>query len=302
MKKPIIKTILIIAGVLAFALSVVFAFQGTDFSALRKASPLHVMGLGIGVVVNLLLTCVLFWAVTRPFDSEPKVGIGRMVALILSSSVLNYLPLRMGLLGRAAYLKAVHQLPLKQSGLILIIVLALGALVLGSVGLAVVSIRQMDQLSVIILTCALLVAMSPIWKRLLSKLAMRKLSEAQVLGWLSIRMTDMFMVGARTWFAFAICGNAISFAQATALGAAGMLISLLGLTPNGLGLREWAIAGMTLMVSDHDASAGATAALVDRAVEVVVVCLLGLPTSWYLAKQMSGIKSEENSEKSTVNG
>jgi len=41
---------------------------------------------------------------------------------------------------------------------------------------------------------------------------------------------------------------------------------------------------------------------VDRAVEVVVVCLLGLPTSWYLAKQMSGIKSEENSEKSTVNG
>ena len=131
---------------------------------------------------------------------------------------------------------------------------------------------------------------------------MRKLSEASVLQWLCIRMTDMFMVGGRTWFAFAISGCPITFAQATALGAAGMLISLLGLTPNGLGLREWAIAGMTLMVSDHDASAGATAALVDRAVEVVVVCLLGLPTSWYLAKQMAGIQSEENSEKSTVNG
>lgn len=302
MKKRIIKIPLLFAGILAFALAVIFAFKGTDFSAISQASPWHVLGLSAGVMGNLLLTGVLFWAVTKPFDCHPAVSLGRMVELILSSSVLNYLPLRMGLLGRAAYLKAIHQLPLRQSGLILIIVLALGALVLGSVGLAVVSITMLDQMTVILLTCGLLVSLSPVIKRVLAKIAMRQLTEASVLSWLTIRMIDMFVVGGRTWFAFAIVGHPITYAQATALGAAGMLISLLGLTPNGLGLREWALAGMTLLVSQHDASIGATAALVDRAVEVVVVCIMGLPTSWHLAQAMAKQKSDENSQNLPVNG
>ncbi|MAX25249.1 MAG: hypothetical protein CMJ19_12170 [Phycisphaeraceae bacterium] len=296
MKKRIIKISLLILGIAAFALAVIFAFHGADFSAIRQASPLHILGLAAGVLGNLLLTGILFWAVTRPFDCCPPVTLSRMQSLILSSSVLNYLPLRMGLIGRAAYLKQFHQLPLKQSAQILIIVLGLGAMVLGSVGLAVIAIPQMDQMTVILLTSALVVALSPIWKRIFNQVARRKLHEARVLGWLSIRITDMFVVGMRTWFAFAIIGQPITFAQATALGAAGMLISLLGLTPNGLGLREWALAGMTMLVSQHDASVGATAALVDRAVEAVVVCVLGLPTSWQLMRQMAREKSAENSE------
>jgi uncharacterized membrane protein YbhN (UPF0104 family) len=131
---------------------------------------------------------------------------------------------------------------------------------------------------------------------------MRPLTNGQVGQWLLIRMTDMFVVGGRTWFAFAIAGCPITYAQATALGAAGMLVSLLGLTPNGLGLREWALAGMTMLVSQHDATAGATAALVDRAVEVVVVCVLGLPASLKLMRQMAiqanvTVTSEKSDEK-----
>lgn len=287
MKKNIIRTILLILGVLAFALAVVFAIRGADFSALSKASPWDVAGLAGGVTLNLLLTGLLFWTVTLPFDCKPVVRLGKMQQLILSSSVLNYLPLRMGLLGRAAYLKAMHQLPLKQSGVILLIVLGLGALVLGSSGAAVAAMRHEDPMTIVLLTCCLIVAISPFWKRLLKGTIRRDFSEARVLGWLTIRITDMFVVGGRTWFAFAIVGCPISYGQATALGAAGMFVSLTGLTPNGLGLREWALAGMTILVSSHDATAGATAALVDRAVEVVVVCVLGLPASWQLMREMS---------------
>lgn len=302
MKNPIVKAILIFAGMLAFALAVVFALRSTDFSAVSKASPLQVLGLAGGVMVNLLLTGVLFWAVTLRFDCTPAVGLRRMVLLILSSSVLNYLPMRAGLLGRAAYLKAMHQLPLRQSALILFIVLGLGALVLGSVGLAVIAVGRDDQMAAILVTGGLLVVLTPVWKMLLSKLAMRPLMPMAVGQWVCIRLTDMFIVGGRTWFAFAITGCPITYAQATALGAAGMLISLVGLTPNGLGLREWALAGMTMLVSNHGASAGATAALVDRAVEVVVVCLLGLPASLHLMRQMAERENQKKCANSAESG
>ena len=284
MKHPIVRAILILVGVVAFVLAVVFALRGADFSALAEASPWQLMGLAAGVIVNLLLTSVLFWLVTRQFDARPPVSLGRMIQLILSSSVLNYLPLRAGLFSRAAYLKAKHQLPLKQSGVILLIILALGALVLGSVGVAVIVGGQANPIWVILLTSFLLLFIGPALGAIIAKKTHLPMTRGSVFQWVLIRLLDMFVVGGRTWCAFAIAGYDITFAQATAMGAAGMLVSLLGLTPNGLGMREWALAGMTLLVSSHDASAGMTAALVDRAMEVVVVCVLGLPATVQLMR------------------
>lgn len=287
MKNKTVRSIFIALGSIAFVLAIIFAIKRTDFSVLAGASIFELIGLAVGIGVNLFLTGLLFWAVTLPFDAKPAVGLGKMVQLILSSSVLNYLPLRAGLLGRAAYLKAKHDLPIKQSGMILLIILALGAVVLGSIGLGVVVCPVTMQTQVIMLVSLCLIVICPlIVKPLIQKLTRRSIGRAMILSWVLIRMIDLFVVGGRTWFAFTIAGCPISYAQATALGAVGMLVSLLGLTPNGLGLREWALVGMTLLISQYDAAAGITAALVDRAMEVLVVCIMGLPATFQLAKQM----------------
>ena len=287
MKNKILKQILIAFGSIAFAGAIVFAIKRTDFSVLSDASLFELIGLAAGITVNLLLTGVLFWAVTLPFDAKPVVGLGKMVQLILSSSVLNYLPLRAGLLGRAAYLKAKHQLPIKQSGIILLIVLVMGAVVLGSIGLSIVICPMQYQTQTILMVSLGLLAICPYAiKPVIQKLTARTIGKDIILAWGLIRLADMFVVGIRTWFAFTIAGCPISYTQAVAMGAVGMLVSLLGLTPNGLGLREWAMVGMTLLISQHNAAAGITAALVDRAMEVLVVCLVGLPATLLLAKQM----------------
>ncbi len=249
------------------------AWRGADFSPLASARAGWLVLLGVLVAGNLLLTGLLFWAVTLSFDAQPPVPVGRMVQLIAGSALLNYLPLRPGLVGRAAYLKMRHGLPLHQSVLILGVVLALGALVLGVPLLAVLlaTPTAQDQAGMAVLVGLLLLTplTGPLARRMLRR---------PIVGswwWLPLRVLDLLVGAVRLWAAFAALGETITISQAIAAGAAGMFISQLGVTPNGLGLREWVIAGAAALVAPLHAPVGAAAALLDRAVELLVVLPLG---------------------------
>ena len=263
----------LLAGVALLIGAIVVAARDVDWSQLQNAEPWQIAALVAGVMLNLFLTGLLWWAVTLSFDAKPRVPISRMLALVAASGLLNYLPLRPGLFGRAAYLKAKHNLPLRQSVLALFVILGLSALVLG----AAAAIAQFVPLpwyrQVSIAAALVMTLLAPI-------AAGRLLRRRIVAGWLwvPLRILDVLVTAIRLWAAFAVVGHDLNFDHAVLAAAGGSFISLLGLTPNGIGMREWTIAGLTAASAG---SIGFAAAVVDRAVEAIVVLALGL---WSLAK------------------
>ncbi len=279
---PLWRISLGLIGVVAFVAAVALAFGGIDLSSLSVKQLPHACGLALAIGLNLTLTGLLFWSVTLSFDAMPAVGPRRMIVLIFASSLLNYLPFRAGLFGRAAYLKTHHKLPLSQSALILAAVLVVGAIVLGVTALSVILWPTAHQAMTCLAAIGGLLVLGLGTNQIGSKLLGRPIQGGWV--WFFLRIVDMLVVGGRTWLAFAMIGSPLTYWQAVAVGAGGMLVSLLGLTPNGLGLREWAIAGITLAVSPYHAAVGMAAALVDRAIEALVVVALGTPSILHLTR------------------
>ena len=96
---------------LGVALIILAAYQGITEVALEKiinASRLELVGIAVAVLANLVLTAVFYWRITAGFDANPPLGLGRMTGLISVSSLLNYLPLRPGLISRVMFLKVHH--------------------------------------------------------------------------------------------------------------------------------------------------------------------------------------------------
>jgi uncharacterized membrane protein YbhN (UPF0104 family) len=224
----------VVLGVGLLAAALVFAVRGTDWSVWQRIGLAELAGLVLLVWVNVGLTGLLFWAVTRGFGARPAVGPGKMTGLIAVSGLLNYVPVvRAGLWGRAVYLKKYHGVAVRDSLRILVIVLGL----------------------VLPLTVGrwLPVPSGAAW------------------AWVPLRLLDYGVATARLWVCFAVLGEAVDWRQAAVLGAASMLTKLSGLTPNGLGLAEWVVAGLAALVSPLEAASAASAALLDRAAEVVGV-------------------------------
>lgn len=254
-------------GVALVIAAVVYAILKVDLSSLENAQPWHVLVLLAAVSLNLVLTSALWWALTLSFDAKPKVGFKKMFSLVCASGLLNYLPLRPGLLGRTAYLKMRHKLPIKQSITIVITMVGLSALVLGG---ATVIIRYVpDELMAGISAISTFVGLIviPLAARGILR---RKLKHAW--AWIPLRLMDLAVTTLRMWVAFRVVGYEIGWIESVLVAAGGTIVALAGITPNGLGLREWAVAGLASAVT----SVALAAALVDRAIETVVVAVSGL--------------------------
>src|ERR1051325_3569231 len=90
---------------------------------------------GIGLpALNWLLSGGIFYILMRPrgweMASRREVPLGEMMLLIGSAWLLHYLPLSPGLLGRVAYHRAVHRVPVTASVRVLVEVLVVGGVVI----------------------------------------------------------------------------------------------------------------------------------------------------------------------------
>lgn len=269
-----------LAGLALLAAAVAFAAAEFDWQVLREAEPAHLLALAALVAINLALTGLLFCVVTRNFDLTKPVGPVRMTALIAASMLVNYLPLpRMGLVGRTAYLKARHGLAVRQSAVIVAVVVAVSLLVLGLGGAVLYLLAPPWRwwvLAVLLLVATL--ATEPIARRVLGR--------SVVAGWLwvPLRTGEMLVAAARLWVALAVVGVSIGFAEAMIAAVAGVLARVAGITPNGLGVSEWVIAGVVQAISPIAAAEAAAAALVNRAAEVLVLIPAGLGSIAWLRK------------------
>lgn len=258
-------------GVLLALAAAWVALSKIDLQSLPPIRPHMLALMAVGVVASLTLTAALFWAITRTFDASPPVTLARMAVLIIASGLLNYLPLRPGMIGRGAYLKARHALPLTQYALSLFIVLVVSLVVALATVASLTAFPEHGGYMLIVLFVLVAMLTPPIVKATLRPNAWHAWS------WVPLKALDLMATTARLWLAFAVIGSPITWREAALVASAAMLAGLAAITPNALGLREWAVALVTVWMLPVSGPVGALATLADRAVEAVVFTLLGLP-------------------------
>ena len=107
-------------GLLFAALWVVADHRGTVAEGVHHAagSPWWAVTLVVVFpVLSLIMTSTSLWLLTRRYG---PVGYGEMHALVAGAMLLNFLPMRPGLLGRLAYHKRVNGIQVRDSVRVLI--------------------------------------------------------------------------------------------------------------------------------------------------------------------------------------
>jgi len=270
----------LLAGV-AFAL---FRERGTVADAFTHLADLPTSrllgGLGIlvaSVLANLVLTGFLFSLLMSRYG---RVGLLEMQAVMAASSLLNYVPLRPGLVGRAAYHKTRNNIPVISTVKTVFQAAALSVGVSAVIALLIVLASQLAR---------------PLWPMLLLPLPPLVLA-----GWLwptarvftqaaLLRYLEVLVIAVRYWSVFDLIGSPIGIDTALALACVNVVATMVPLVSNGLGLREWAIGLTGHWLADREVALGLTADLVNRGVEILVVCMIGGLAIWWLWRHGKGL-------------
>ena len=194
--------------------------------------------------------------------------------------LLNYLPMRPGMVGRIAYHKAVNGIAIRHTGQTLIEGTVITAICSGVLLLGAVLLRGVDTG----LAWATLIAIPMIAGAIGSAAfwSSRPVT-ARYCAAGALRVLDMAVWAGRYALAFAIVGSSIDLPAALVLAVASQIAMLIPIAGNGLGIREWLIgalaAGMPAAMlggADANLSQGLTADVLNRFVEVLVAVPLGL--------------------------
>ncbi len=233
-------------------------------SAIRAPSPLLAAAL-LGLVVAHVASTGLFFQLLM--SRYGRVGALEIKSLMAGSMLLNYLPLRPGLFGRVAYHRAVNGIPAMDSARVVAQALLLsGAMAVLLTLVAAASLRQgLHPAWGLGLPAAAGGAAALVWR------GQRVLLAAALL-----RLGEILLWALRYFVAFALIGSEITFAEALAFAAVGVVTTMVPLVSNGLGLREWAIGLLAPVLTGYALELGVTAELVSRLAEIVVIVPLGL--------------------------
>lgn len=271
----------------------------TSFEAIRNAHWGLILLLLLLPLGNLVCTSATFHVLTNRYGRVPMWD---MHLLMLSAGLLNYLPLRPGLVGRVAYHRQVHGVRATDSAKVVLSALVCSAvgivgMLLGAMAAAGLGLSHQPAgwfLSVAVGLCCLLVG------------AVLRAHRAEERWWrfaaaCGYRSGDMLLWAARYAVAFKLVGVPIGWLEATVLATISQAALIVPLVGNGLGLREWAIglgAGSGLLgragTAEHElgdlATTGLTADLVNRAAEVIVLVPLGVIAGVLLARKVRMVR------------
>jgi hypothetical protein len=232
-------------------------------AAVGRPQPLSLALLVGGVAANVLLTGVMFSLLTRRYG---RVGLLEMQALVASATLLNYLPLRPGLLGRIAYHKAVNQILAIDSAKVLLQASLISIALVSYLALAVFISAELalPLIGAVALPAPLLLIAMVVP-------ALRTISAAAL-----VRYLEVLVWATRYWAAFQLIGAPVSPMVALTFACISMVATMIPFISNGLGLREWAIGLAAPLLTAYQLQLGITAELVNRAAELVVIACLGL--------------------------
>jgi hypothetical protein len=204
-----------------------------------------------------------------------RIGFGEMNALVAASTLANYVPMQAGSIGRLAYHRTVHGVPVRATLVAILQAMAATAVATCAVGAAALLGTAADApwwAPALVAVLWLPLTIEPAWRTFALVMVVRTL---EVLAW-----------AVHAWAAFRLSGWDI--APQTAIGAA-LVASAANLVPfigNGLGIREWAVALAAPVLGGYERDAGLAAELTGRAVDVAVAVPLGLASFAWLVRRL----------------
>lgn len=233
-------------------------------------------------MANAVVVSLSFWTLMRRFGHVPFAD---MFALICSSWLLNYLPLRPGLIGRLAFHKLVHGVSLKSSVAVSVAL----ALMTGLAAAHMLAIGIAGSRGWVV--GAVVIVLSTVGMYFLSGFAADK-SPAGSVPRLDLRYAllhryaDMLVWSLRMWASFAIVGTPIDLHTSILIAAAVQIAYLFPLTGAGLGVVEWAVGAVAAFaMTEVTPETGIAAALVCRVSELPATVISGLVGSAYVARK-----------------
>ena len=271
-----------LALVLLAVVWIVVLHRGEFVDAIGRASeapPLLLASLLVLPVLNWFIVSMSFWVLTVRFG---RVDAPEMGALIGSAWLLNYLPMRPGLVGRIAYHKKVNDIRVRDSVRVLIesmsltfaaiACLIIAAIVVRFTGVESAATIVVGGIGLLTIVGAVVFASAgSVWWRFCAAFA--------------LRIADMLIWSARYAVVFAVVGHPIEFGQAVAIAAVSQIAIAVPISGNGLGLREWMVALTAGALpawyvgesgfGASEAAVGMTADLINRAAELVVAGVIG---------------------------
>ncbi len=96
-KKLLTQIVGFLIGIALLGWCISIAIKGGDWERIFSANPLLVLGLCGCTIVSLVVNGTMFWLVIRPVH---RVGLGEMQWLNMVTAILNYAPIRAGLIAR----------------------------------------------------------------------------------------------------------------------------------------------------------------------------------------------------------
>ncbi len=262
-------------GAVLLGASVVYVLRQRElligaWDALRSPDPLFAGVLVASIVGNVMFSAALFTVLTRRFG---RVGVVEMQAVIASATLVNYLPLRPGMLGRIAYHHHVNKIRPTHILRTMIEAAGISIAVAGALALSLLGRHWLGGPLAAWIAAPYVVALAG----LLAGGPVRLYVIGAVL-----RLAEVLLWAARYWAAFGLIGEPIGAESSLALACVSVIATMIPLVSNGLGVREWAIGLVAPMLDAATMALGITAELVNRAAELLVIAALGLAASWYL--------------------
>lgn len=265
-------------GVLAWCIN--NAVQSGNFEHLHAAGWRDTIPLVTCTLISMIANGAIFWALIRPMTPLRLLDLQLINCIV---NLLNYAPVRLGLITRVTYHRRVDRLSYPTlvawyAAFALLYLIMLGSLVAASL------IRpQFDFIWCAVLVAFLCVAGAAVWYVSQHHLVTSRLRGADrflafpttIAIAMGLRMIDVAAYIGRLHFSFRLLDTDIRVHDTITLA----LISMIGnLSPAGaLGLREGAVTFFGQYLTDPTlAGARSAAILVDRAAEAAVFIPLGL--------------------------
>jgi hypothetical protein len=301
-RQIVVQVVGFVLGGALLAWCIWIAVDKGDWGRVREADWRLVAGLAGFTLGSLLANALIFWVTVQPVR---RVRVRDMTWLIFVTSLLNYAPIRAGLVARVVYNLRVDGLSALQ---IAAWFAAIGLTLATSVGaLFAATILRPD---IDWLWAVLVVVQIAIAGFILRALAGHPLlvsrgrgvdrmlrSHAALWGGIGLRVVDVASLTGRMWCAAAIMGLDFSAPQIVILSIASLAFSLIPL--GRIGYREAGVAFVAGLLSSGAPHASALdaqmiqLALIESAGEALVFIPLGiLALPWYWRRVMRRRRSE----------
>ncbi len=223
------------------------------------------------------------------------IGRFEMLMLVGSAWMLNYLPMRPGLVGRVGYHKAINGIRVRDSVEATVWSLIF-SVVSNIIVIALVLVVPIDIATPNLI--GMLCAPVLIFGVLGAIVQSRSLNMGRLTIALALRYADVLIWLVRYAAVFAAIGIDANATQIAMIAAVSQFTHLIPITGSGLGFREWGV-GITARQGGHAMQAAIGADLINRAIETLWVFPIGFFSTWWIAKSVRR-HTQENAQEPVV--